>query len=304
MKRIGLFLLTNLAVIVVMMIVWFVISSVFGLGRTMDYQAGTINLTSLLVFAAIFGFGGSFISLLISKWMAKRSVGAQVIETPRNEGERWLLETVQHQARAAGIGMPEVAIYNSPEINAFATGASRNKALVAVSTGLLANMTRDEAEAVLGHEIGHIANGDMVTLTLIQGVVNTFVIFFARIVGFFVDRVLFKNEEGPGIGFFVTTIVAEIFFGILASTIVMWFSRQREFRADDAGARLAGREKMIAALERLKLNYDRPSDMPAQMTAFGILGRGSNFGRLFMSHPPLDERIAALRAAAGHAQTV
>ncbi|HSH84512.1 MAG TPA: protease HtpX [Guyparkeria sp.] len=304
MKRIGLFLLTNLAVIVVMMIVWFVISSVFGLGRTMDYQAGTINLTSLLVFAAIFGFGGSFISLLISKWMAKRSVGAQVIETPRNEGERWLLETVQHQARAAGIGMPEVAIYNSPEINAFATGASRNKALVAVSTGLLANMTRDEAEAVLGHEIGHIANGDMVTLTLIQGVVNTFVIFFARIVGFFVDRVLFKNEEGPGIGFFVTTIVAEIFFGILASIIVMWFSRQREFRADDAGARLAGREKMIAALERLKLNYDRPSDMPAQMTAFGIFGRGSNFGRLFMSHPPLDERIAALRAAAGHAQTV
>ncbi|KTG16052.1 MULTISPECIES: protease HtpX [unclassified Guyparkeria] len=303
MKRIGLFLLTNLAVIVVLMIVWFVLSSVFGLGRTMDYQAGTINLTSTLVLAAVFGFGGSLISLLISKWMAKKSVGAQVIETPRNESERWLVETVQRQAREAGIGMPEVAIYDSPEINAFATGASRNKALVAVSTGLLSSMTRDEAEAVLGHEVGHIANGDMITLTLIQGVVNTFVIFFARIVGFFVDRVLLKNEEGPGIGFFVTTIVAEIVFGILASTIVMWFSRQREFRADDAGARFAGREKMIAALERLKVNYDRPSDMPAQMTAFGIFGRTGNFGRLFMSHPPLDERIAALRAAAGHART-
>jgi len=302
MKRIGLFLLTNLAVIVVLMIVWFVLSSVFGLGRTMDYQAGTINLTSTLVLAAVFGFGGSLISLLISKWMAKKSVGAQVIETPRNEGERWLVETVQRQAREAGIGMPEVAIYDSPEINAFATGASRNKALVAVSTGLLSSMTRDEAEAVLGHEVGHIANGDMITLTLIQGVVNTFVIFFARIVGFFVDRVLLKNEEGPGIGFFVTTIVAEIVFGILASTIVMWFSRQREFRADDAGARLAGREKMIAALERLKVNYDRPSDMPAQMTAFGIFGRGGNFGRLFMSHPPLDERIAALRAGSAQAQ--
>ncbi|WP_322522063.1 protease HtpX [Guyparkeria halophila] len=302
MKRIGLFLLTNLAVIVVLMIVWFVISSVFGLGRTMDYQAGTINLTSTLVLAAVFGFGGSLISLLMSKWIAKKSVGAQVIEQPSSEGERWLVETVQRQAREAGIGMPEVAIYDSPEINAFATGASRNKALVAVSTGLLSNMTRDEAEAVLGHEVGHIANGDMITLTLIQGVVNTFVIFFARIVGFFVDRMIFKNEEGPGIGFFVTTIVAEIIFGILASTIVMWFSRQREFRADDAGARLAGREKMIAALERLKLNYDRPSDMPAQMQAFGIFGRGGKFGRLFMSHPPLDERIAALRAAKGQAQ--
>ncbi|MDG4867183.1 protease HtpX [Guyparkeria sp. 1SP6A2] len=305
MKRIGLFLLTNLAVIIVLMIVWFVLSSVFGLGATMDYQAGTINLTSTLVLAAVFGFGGSLISLLISKWMAKRSVGAKVIESPRTEGEQWLVSTVQRLARQAGIGMPEVAIYDSPEINAFATGANRNKALVAVSTGLLSNMTRDEAEAVLAHEVGHIANGDMITLTLIQGVVNTFVIFFARIVGFFVDRVLLKNESGPGIGFFVTTIVAEIIFGILASTIVLWFSRQREFRADDAGARLAGREKMIAALERLKLNYDRPSDLPAQMTAFGIfgrLGRGSSFGRLFMSHPPLDERIAALRAGSGQAQ--
>lgn len=306
MKRILLFLATNLAVMVVLSIAWFVLSSVFGLGRTMDYQGAGINYTSTLVLAAVFGFGGSLISLMMSKMMAKMSVGAQVIDQPRNEAESWLIQTVKRQAQQAGIGMPEVAIYDSPEINAFATGASRNNALVAVSTGLLANMTRDEAEAVLGHEIGHVANGDMITLTLIQGVVNTFVIFFARIVGYFVDRVVFKNEEGPGIGFFLTTIVAEIIFGILASTIVMWFSRQREFRADAAGASLAGRQKMIAALERLKLNYEMPAQLPAQMTAFGISGHGSRFGRLFMSHPPLDERIAALRAnaGAGAAQTV
>lgn len=294
MKRIVLFLLTNLAVMVVLSIAWFVISRVFGLGVTMDKSG--INYGSTLVLAAVFGFGGSLISLLMSKWMAKRSVGAVVIDQPSNEAERWLLQTVERQAKMAGIGMPEVAIYDSPEINAFATGASRNNALVAVSTGLLANMTRDEAEAVLGHEIGHIANGDMITLTLIQGVVNTFVIFFARIVGYFVDRVLLKNQsDGPGIGFYLTTIVAEIVFGILASMIVMWFSRQREFRADEAGARFAGRQKMIAALERLKLNYETPAQLPAQMTAFGISGHGSSFGRLFMSHPPLDERIEALR---------
>jgi len=306
MKRILLFLATNLAVLVVLSIVWFVLSSVFGLGRTMDYQGGGINYTSTLVLAAVFGFGGSLISLMMSKMIAKMSVGAQVIDQPRNEAEAWLLQTVQRQAQQSGIGMPDVAIYDSPEINAFATGASRNNALVAVSSGLLANMTRDEAEAVLGHEIGHVANGDMITLTLIQGVVNTFVIFFARIVGYFVDRVVFKNEEGPGIGFFLTTIVAEIIFGILASTIVMWFSRQREFRADAAGANLAGRQKMIAALERLKMNYEMPAQLPAQMTAFGISGHGGGLGRLFMSHPPLDERIAALRANAGvgNAQTV
>lgn len=299
MKRILLFLATNLAVLVVLSIVWFVLSSVFGLGQTMDYRGGGINYTSTLVLAAVFGFGGSLISLMMSKMIAKMSVGAQVIEQPSNESEAWLIQTVQRHAQRAGIGMPEVAIYDSPEINAFATGASRNNALVAVSTGLLANMSRDEAEAVLGHEIGHVANGDMITLTLIQGVVNTFVIFFARVVGYFVDRVVFKNEEGPGIGFFVTTIVAEIVFGILASTIVMWFSRQREFRADEAGASLAGRQKMIAALERLKRNYEMPAQLPAQMTAFGIFGHGSTLGRLFMSHPPLDERIAALRAHAG-----
>ncbi|HHO69972.1 MAG TPA: protease HtpX [Halothiobacillus sp.] len=297
MKRILLFLATNLAVIVVLSIVWMIVSSVFGLGSTMDYQGGGINYGATMVFAAIFGFGGALISLLMSKWIAKVSVGAQVIENPRNEVERWLVETVKRQAREAGIGMPEVAIYDSPEINAFATGANRNAALVAVSTGLLHNMSRDEVEAVLGHEVGHIANGDMVTLTLIQGVVNTFVIFFARLVGYFVDRMILKNEEGPGIGFFVTTIVAEIVFGILASAIVMWFSRQREFRADAAGARLAGREKMIAALERLKLNEQVREELPAQMTAFGIAGArgGGLLKKLFMSHPPLEERIDALR---------
>ncbi|MFW6342994.1 MAG: protease HtpX [Halothiobacillaceae bacterium] len=297
MKRIFLFLATNLAVIVLLMVVWFVISSVFGLGSGTGIEAdGSLNLVSILVFSAVFGFGGAFISLLMSKWIAKRSVGAQVIENPRSEIEQWLVETVRRQAREAGIGMPEVALYDSPEINAFATGANKNNALVAVSTGLLHNMTRDEAEAVLGHEVGHIANGDMVTLTLIQGVVNTFVIFFARLVGYFVDRVVFKNEEGVGIGYFITTIVAEIVFGILASTIVMWFSRQREFRADAAGARLAGREKMIAALERLQLNSQVNAELPAQMQAFGISGgRGGGLKALFMTHPPLEQRIEALR---------
>ncbi|MFP4154437.1 MAG: protease HtpX [Halothiobacillaceae bacterium] len=297
MKRIFLFLATNLAVIVLLMVVWFVISRVFGLGSGTGIEAdGSLNLVSILVFSAVFGFGGAFISLLMSKWIAKRSVGAQVIENPRSEIEQWLVETVRRQAREAGIGMPEVALYDSPEINAFATGANKNNALVAVSTGLLHNMTRDEAEAVLGHEVGHIANGDMVTLTLIQGVVNTFVIFFARLVGYFVDRVVFKNEEGVGIGYFITTIVAEIVFGILASTIVMWFSRQREFRADAAGARLAGREKMIAALERLQLNSQVNAELPAQMQAFGISGgRGGGLKALFMTHPPLEQRIEALR---------
>jgi heat shock protein HtpX len=227
--------------------------------------------------------------------MAKMSTRAQVITQPRNEVERWLVETVRRQAQQAGIGMPEVAIYDGPEINAFATGANRNNALVAVSTGLLNNMTRDEAEAVLGHEVSHVANGDMITLTLIQGVVNTFVIFIARVVGYFVDRVIMKNEEGPGIGYYVTSIVAEIVLGILASIIVMWFSRQREFRADAGGATLASREKMIAALQRLKSAYE-PSSLPEAVKAFGISGGGSRFGRLFMSHPPLDERIETLRS--------
>ncbi|MGK0673327.1 MAG: protease HtpX [Halothiobacillaceae bacterium] len=298
MKRIFLFLATNIAIMIVLTLSWSIISRVFGL-EAMNGPGG-LNLGSLLVFAALFGFGGAFVSLMMSKWIAKQSVGAQVIEQPSNSTELWLLETVRRQAEKAGIAMPEVAIYDSPEINAFATGPSRNNALVAVSTGLLDYMNRDEAEAVLGHEIGHIANGDMVTLTLIQGVVNTFVIFFARIIGDFVDRVIFKNEEGNGIAYIVVTIVAELVLGILASIIVMWFSRQREFRADAAGASLAGRHKMIAALEKLRAMHE-PSHLPSQMAAFGINGgnkEGFSLARLFMTHPPLEERIAALKNAA------
>ncbi|MEJ2553947.1 MAG: protease HtpX, partial [Gammaproteobacteria bacterium] len=236
-----------------------------------------------------------FISLAMSKWTAKRFTGAQVIERPRNEGERWLVETVQRLARAAGIGMPEVALYDSPDVNAFATGMSRDKALVAVSSGLLHAMSRDEAEAVLGHEVTHVANGDMVTLALIQGVVNTFVIFLSRVIGDLVDRAVFKNERGHGPAFWIISIVAELVLGILASTIVFWFSRRREFRADAGGARLAGREKMIAALERLAGLHSQP--LPDQMAAFGIAGGiGQGVRRLFMTHPPLSERIAALRA--------
>ncbi len=294
MKRIVLFLATNLAIIVVLSITL----RLLGVERILDEQGADLDLNALLIFAAVFGFGGSFISLAISKWMAKKTTGAQVIDRPSNQTEQWLVRTVERQAREAGIGMPEVAIYDSPEINAFATGANRNNALVAVSTGLLKKMSADEAEAVLGHEVSHIANGDMVTLSLIQGVVNTFVIFLSRIIGHFVDRVIFKVERGHGPAFWITTIIAEIILGILASIIVLWFSRQREFRADSGGAQLAGRHKMIAALERLKLNYEASSDLPDQLTAFGISGlRKSQFGKLFLSHPPLDERIAALKSA-------
>lgn len=295
MKRILLFLATNIAIMIVLTLSWSIISRVFGLDAMNG--PGGLNLGSLLVFAAVFGFGGSFVSLMMSKWVAKQSVGAVVIEQPSNSTELWLMETVRRLADQAGINMPEVAIYDSPEINAFATGPSRNNALVAVSTGLLNYMNRDEAEAVMAHEIGHVANGDMVTLTLIQGVVNTFVIFFARIIGNFVDRVVFKNEEGNGIAYTVTSIIAELVLGILASIIVMWFSRQREFRADAAGASLAGRHKMIAALEKLRAMHE-PSHLPSQMAAFGINGGGSSLTRLFMTHPPLEERIAALKNAA------
>jgi heat shock protein HtpX len=265
-----------------------------GIDRALTNETG-LNLQGLLVMAAVFGFGGSFISLFISKWMAKRSTGAQVIEVPSNMTERWLVDTVRRQAERAGIGMPEVAIYDAPDVNAFATGWNKNNALVAVSTGLLNSMSQDEAEAVLGHEVSHVANGDMVTLTLIQGVVNTFVIFISRVVGFFVDRVLLKNEKGEGPGFFIATMIAEVVLGVLASMVVAWFSRYREFHADAGGASLAGREKMIAALERLKMNHEQTA-LPAQMSAFGISGGGA-FMKLFMSHPPLDERIAALRNA-------
>lgn len=294
MKRVALFLLTNLAILVVLGIV----VNILGVNRFVSSSG--IDVGSLFVFAAIFGMGGSFISLAMSKWIAKRSTGAQVIEQPRNQAEAWLLETVHRQAKAAGIGMPEVAVYDAPDPNAFATGASRNNALVAVSTGLLRNMNQDEVEAVLGHEISHVANGDMVTLALIQGVVNTFVIAIARIVGFVVDRALSSssNEEyqGPGLGYWIASMIAEILLGFLASIVVMWFSRQREFRADAGGANLAGRQKMIAALDRLR-RLAEPSHLPSEMAAFGINGGlGEGLKKLFMTHPPLEERIAALQA--------
>jgi heat shock protein HtpX len=290
MKRIFLFILTNLAVVFVINITL----RLLGVDRWLD-QSGGINFSALLVLSAVIGFAGSLVSLAMSKWSAKRMVGAQVIENPVDPTERWLVETVHRHAQAAGIGMPEVAVYDAPDVNAFATGWNRNDALVAVSTGLLRSMSKDEIEAVLGHEISHVANGDMVTLALIQGVVNTFVIFFAKLFGFFVDRVVLKNDgrNGPGIGAFVAEIAAQLVLGVLASIIVMWFSRQREFRADAGGAHLAGREKMIAALERLKINHEQAT-LPAKMAAFGISG-GHAFAKIFMTHPPLDERIAALR---------
>ncbi|WP_374601772.1 protease HtpX [Niveibacterium sp.] len=290
MKRVLLLVATNVAIVILLSIT----ARLLGLDRYLEAN-GSLNLQSLLVFCAIFGFGGAFVSLAISKWMAKFSTGAQVITQPRNQAEAWLLDTVARQAQAAGIKMPEVAVYDSPELNAFATGPSRNNALVAVSTGLLHNMRPDEVEAVLAHEVSHVANGDMVTLTLIQGVVNTFVMFIARIVGNVVDKLVFKNEEGHGPAFFVTTIVAELVLGVLASIIVMWFSRQREFRADAGAAKLVGATPMINALERLKLNAEGGA-LPDGVKALGISG-GPAFMKLFMSHPPLDERIAALRAS-------
>jgi heat shock protein HtpX len=293
MKRIFLFLATNIAILMVLSVTL----SLFGFTGFLDRQGINLDLNSLLLFAAVFGFGGSLISLGISRWTAKRLTGAQVIERPTHPAEVWLVNTVRHHAQRAGIPMPEVAIYDSPDINAFATGPSRKRALVAVSTGLLRTLSEDEAEAVLGHEITHVANGDMVTLALIQGVVNTFVIFFSRVIGHVVDRVVFKTERGHGPAFWITAIVAELVLAVLASIIVMWFSRRREFRADAGGARLAGRGKMIAALERLKANVQQPH-LPDQMAAFGISGKvAGGFARLFMSHPPLDERIAALKGA-------
>jgi heat shock protein HtpX len=291
MKRIFLFVLTNLAVLFVINI------SLRLLGVDRVVQANGINFNALLVLSLVIGFSGSIISLFMSKWSAKMAVGAQVISDPQDPTERWLVETVRRHAQNAGIAMPEVAIYDAPDLNAFATGWNRNDALIAVSTGLLRNMDKDEVEAVLGHEISHVANGDMVTLALIQGVVNTFVIFFAKLFGILVDRVLLKNDErnGPGVGAFVAEIAAQLVLGILASIIVTWFSRYREFGADAGGAALAGRPKMIAALERLKLNHEQTS-MPEKMMAFGISG-GKGMMHLFMTHPPLEQRIAALRAA-------
>jgi heat shock protein HtpX len=290
-----LFLGTNLAVILVASITF----RLLGFESILYNNGVDLNLQALLVFCALFGFGGSLISLMLSKKIAKWSTKAQIIEQPGNQSEKWLVDTVARLSEKAGIGMPDVAVFPSPEPNAFATGASRNKALVAVSVGLLENMNRDEVEAVLGHEIGHVANGDMVTLALIQGVVNTFVMFLARIAGFFVDRVILKNERGLGIGYWVTTIITEIILAILASAIVAWFSRRREFRADIAGAELAGKDKMISALERLRRSQDVPSTMPESLVAFGISsGKLQGLRAMFSSHPPLEDRINALRNAA------
>lgn len=294
MKRIALFLLTNLAVLATISIIF----RLLGLDQvSLQTGRGGLDLTALLLMSAIIGFTGSLISLAMSKWSAIRLMGARVIEQPANTTERWLVETVRRQAEQAGIGMPDVAIFEAPEPNAFATGARRDSALVAVSTGLLRHMREDEVEAVLAHEVSHVANGDMVTLTLIQGIVNTFVVFLSRIVGHVVDRSMSRNQDGEGYGpaYFITSMVAQIVFGILASMVVMWFSRQREFRADAGGAALAGRDKMIAALERLQAVHE-PHDLPAQMAAFGISGKQLGaFGALFLSHPPLEARIEALR---------
>jgi heat shock protein HtpX len=288
MKRVFLFVMTNLAIMVVLSIV----ANLLGLDRYLAAHGQSMG--GLLLVSALFGFGGSLISLFISKWMAKRSMGVKVITKPADATEQWLVQTVRAQAEQAGIGMPEVGIFDSPQPNAFATGARRDSALVAVSTGLLRNMKRNEVEAVLAHEVAHVANGDMVTLTLIQGVVNTFVFFLSRVIGDIIDKAVLRNERGRGMGYFVAVMVSQIVLGILANMIVMWFSRQREFRADQGGARTAGTGNMIAALERLKSASNEP--LPAQLNAFGIKGgAGSGMKRLFMSHPPLEERIAALQ---------
>jgi heat shock protein HtpX len=294
MKRIALFLVTNIAILLVLSIVL----RLLGIDSMLDEQGVGLNMNALLVMAAVIGMGGSFISLAISKWSAKRMTGAVVIERPSNPTEVWLVDTVRRQAQRAGIGMPEVAVYTAPDINAFATGMSRDNALVAVSSGLLQAMSQDEAEAVLAHEVSHVANGDMVTLALIQGVINTFVIVLSRVVGHVVDRVVFKTQRGYGPAYWITTIIAQVVLGILASMIVMWFSRWREFRADHGGATLAGRHKMVAALQRLQQAHT-PAQLPDQLAAFGIAGGlGHGLKRLFMSHPPLEERIAALQSGA------
>ena len=294
MKRILLFVATNVAILLVLSVTL----RLLGVDRILNEQGTGLDFNNLLIFSAIVGFSGSLISLAISKFIAKRSMGVRVIEQPSNPTEVWLVETVRRQAEAAGIGMPEVGIFDAPDMNAFATGANRNNALVAVSSGLLRGMTQPEAEAVLAHEVSHVANGDMVTLTLIQGVVNTFVVFLSRVIGYTVDRVVFKTERGHGPAFMITVIVAQLVLGILASMIVMWFSRYREFRADSGGANLAGRENMIGALERLRHAHATP--LPDSMHAFGISTEKAPGGlkRLFMTHPPLEERIAALRQPA------
>lgn len=292
MKRIGLFIITNIAILLVLSIVL----NLLGIDSLLAENGSDLNVQALLVFSAVVGMTGSFISLAMSRWSAKRMTGAKVITEPKNKTQQWLMQTVQRQAEQAGIKMPEVAIYESPDVNAFATGMSRNNALVAVSSGLIESMKMDEAEAVLAHEISHVANGDMVTLALVQGVVNTFVIFASRVVGHIIDRVVLKNERGYGIGYFISSMIAQVIFGVLASTIVMYFSRQREFKADAGAAELAGSQKMIAALQRLQAIH-QPSRLPEQMAAFGINGgMKEGFKKLFSSHPPLEQRIEALRS--------
>ena len=289
MKRVFYFLITNLAIVLVLSITMRL------LGVEPFLNANGLNLNSLLIFAALMGFGGSFISLAISKWSAKRMSGAVTIENPKTPNEIWLINIVKKQSQAVGIQMPEVAIFNSPIVNAFATGMSRDSSLVAVSSGLRDMMTKDEAEAVIGHEISHIANGDMVTLTLIQGVVNTFVLFFSRVIGYTVDKVVFKTRQGTGPAFFITMIISELLLGVLASIVVMWFSRQREYRADFGGGQLAGKQKMIAALQRLKAQYES-SALPKSIAALGISGeQGIGLKELFSTHPSLDDRIARLQ---------
>lgn len=295
MMRIALFLLTNMAILVVASITL----NLLGFNSIMAANGIDLNLSALLVFCAVFGMGGSLVSLMLSKWMAKRAMGVQIIQQSGNRQQQWLLDTVAELAHKAGIRMPEVGIFPSPTSNAFATGASRNSALVAVSQGLLDRFDPEEAKAVLAHEIGHVANGDMITLSLIQGVVNTFVMFFARVIGHTVDRVVFKNQRGLGMGYFIATIFAELILGVLASTIVFWFSRWREFRADAAGASLASRQGMINALQRLRSEQGLPNDMPGEMRAFAINGElRQGLASLFLTHPPLEKRIAALQAGA------
>lgn len=289
--RIFLLIATNFAVVIVLGIA----AQVFGLDKILAQNGMSGQMTGLFIMSLLIGFGGSFISLAMSKWLAKRSMGVRMIEQPANETEQWLMDTVVHQAEQANIGMPEVGIFETPEVNAFATGMRRNSALVAVSSGLLNAMSRDEAEAVMAHEISHVANGDMITMGLIQGVLNTFVIFFSRIVGMIVDKAVFKSRSGRGPGYFIVSIVAQIILGVLASIIASWYSRKREFRADAGGADIAGREKMAAALERLKAQH-QPEELPGQLAAFGISGGlKDGFRKLFSTHPPLEDRIAALR---------
>jgi len=288
MSRLFLFLATNMAVMLLLSITM----KLFGL----DYylaSRGMQGMDGLLIFSALLGFGGAFVSLAISKWMAKRSMGVKILENPSTRQERWLVETIKYQAQKAGIGMPEVGVFNSPEPNAFATGMSRNNALIAVSTGLLQHMSQDEVEAVLGHEVSHVANGDMITMGLLQGILNTFVIFLSRIIGMFVDKVILKNNRGTGIGFYIVSFIAEIILGILASFIAAWFSRRREYRADEGGAELAGKHKMIAVLRALQ-RVSEPQGLPEQVAAFGILGGTGGIRALMRTHPPLEERIKAL----------